>query len=184
MTLSALGIFSAAGAGGGGATGTYELIESYILGSNQSEVSFSSLATYASTYKHLQIRMVALGTTSVDNQFIRFNSDSGNNYNGHFLFGDGSSVGSTVYTPKSQIYIGNSSVTANQFTAVIVDILDAFSSTKNKTVRALYGSVGTPSVVQLISGAWFNTASLTSISVARLTNNYATGSRFSLYGLR
>jgi len=177
-----LGILSAAGAGG--VAGTYELIETYILGSNQSEVSFSSLATYASTYKHLQIRMVALGTTSVDNQIIRLNGDTGNNYNSHFLFGDGSSVGSGVYTPKDKIYIGNSSITANQFTAVVVDILDAFSSTKNTTVRALYGNVGTPNVVQLLSGAWFNTASLTSISVARLSNNYTTGSRFSLYGIR
>jgi hypothetical protein len=183
MTLSALGIFSAAGAGGG-PVGDYELIETSILTGNQSSVTFSNLGTYSSTYKHLQIRMVALGTTSVDNQIIQFNADTGNNYKAHFLFGDGSSVGSDVYVPVNKMYLGNSSVTANQFTAVVVDILDAYSTSKNKTIRAFYGNAGTPNVLQLLSGAWFNTASLTSVTVGRLTNNYTTGSRFSLYGIR
>jgi hypothetical protein len=183
MTLSALGIFSAAGAGGAGVLSDFELITSTILGSSQSSVVFD-VSTFASTYKHLQIRMVALGTTSVDNQFIRFNSDTANNYKSDFLFGDGSTASASAYTPKDKIYIGNSSVTANQFTGVVLDILDSFSSTKNKTTRALYGSSGTPNVVQLLNGTWANTATITSITVGRLTNNYATNSRFSIYGIR
>jgi hypothetical protein len=100
------------------------------------------------------------------------------------LFGDASSVGSGVYTPKDKIYLGNSSITSNQFTAVVIDLLDVYSTTKNKTIRALYGSSGTPNVVQLLSGAWFSTSSTTSLTVGRLSNNFTNGSRFSLYGIK
>lgn len=166
-------------------SGDYELISTSILASAAPSVTFD-VSSFASTYKHLQIRMVTLGTTSVANQIIRFNEDSGNNYRAHFLFGDGSSVGSSVYSAAafSQIYIGNSSVTANQFTATVVDILDAFSSTKNTTLRAFYGNQGSPNVVQLLSGVYLNTGPLESVFVGRLSNNFTAGSRFSIYGIR
>jgi hypothetical protein len=85
MSLFPLGILSAAGAGGVGAT--YELIESQILGSNQSSITFSSLATYASTYKHLQIRAAGKGSGNSfeeTNVNLRFNGDTGSNYSAHF----------------------------------------------------------------------------------------------------
>jgi hypothetical protein len=58
-----LGILSAAGAGGGGPLASdYELISTQILTSPQSSITFSSLGTYSSTYKHLQVRAVARST--------------------------------------------------------------------------------------------------------------------------
>lgn len=156
-------------------------LETVRLGSSAASVTFTNLGQY-SDFQHLQIRMVSNGST-LQNQFIQFNGDTGSNYKSHFLYGDGSSAGSATYSDNSKIYVGNSPNTANQFAGVIIDILDPFETTKNTTLRAFYGSTGY-NVVQLHSGAWFNTASLNSILIDQATGNYSSGSRFSLYGLK
>jgi hypothetical protein len=192
MTLSALGIFSAAGAGGGVSLSDYELISSTILGSSTSSVSFSSLGTYSSTYKHLQIRWTARSDRSgQDNDVlgITFNGDSGSNYAFHRLGGDGSSVFSEAGTSQTLPVFGYTvaagTTTSNSFGAGVIDILDPYSTTKNKTVRVLSGLVGGRSWVFLASGLWMNTASATSITLDQLYGpNFIAGSRFSLYGIK
>jgi hypothetical protein len=189
MTLSALGIFSAAGAGGG-PVGDYELIETQILGSSQASIVFSSLGSYSSTYKHLQIRATTRSTTASgsDGMGIRFNADTGNNYSQHGMYGGGS--GSPVsFATLNQPWgytaqIPAASATANQFNALVIDLLDPYSTTKNKTFRSFLGSTGTLNLVGLYSGAWFNTASITSITVLPFNGSFAAGTRYSLYGIR
>jgi hypothetical protein len=192
MTLSALGIFSAAGAGGAAFSSDYELISSTILGSSTPSVSFSSLGTYSSTYKHLQIRYTLRGDRASDAEGIicRLNGDSGNNYANHQLFGNGSSVGSGAQTSFSSFelhYTSAATTTANVFGSGVIDFLDAFSTTKNKTRRVSY-SMGVHSGfsgVYLISGVWMNTAAITSIAFTpQFGSNWVTGSRFSLYGIK
>ena len=188
MALFPLGILSAAGVSGAVAS-DYELITTNILGSAQSEVVFSSLDTYASTYKHLQIRAVARDTRSGfagSNLQARINGDTGNNYAVHLLDGNGSSVGSVAAANHPLLLISDipgATGTADSFGAAVFDILDAYSTTKNKTVRALGGVVGNYNVVSLRSSARFNVASITSITLFGLGNLVA-GSRFSLYGIK
>ena len=183
-----LGILSAAGAGG--VAGTYELIETQILGSAASSITFSSLATYASTYKHLQIRYVARESSTGLNTFMRLNNDSGNNYSEHQLYSDGSGIGSTATASVNKPFIGSmasSTDPTNTFGAGIVDILDAFSTTKNKTVRTSSGNspgVTASRYIFLRSFAWYSTASLTSATVYPTSADFVAGSRFSLYGIR
>jgi hypothetical protein len=183
-----LGILSAAGAGGVVSAGSYELIESYILGSSQSSVTFSSLGTYSSTYKHLQLRMTARQDSNSNVLQLRMNGDTGTNYRNHRLTGTGSTVvsgdsgaGTSIYT-----YTGAASGdTANVFSANVMDLLDAFSTTKNKTIRQLAtNGVGIYDEISLDSGAWFNTASITSLQILPATSNWIAGSRFSLYGIK
>jgi len=190
MTLSALGIFSAAGAGGGAFASDYELIESYILGSNQASVNFTGLGTYSSTYKHLQVRMVTrtVRTEINDSVISRFNADTGSSYAWHRLIGNGSSVSSSSGT--SQSYILNDATAGNTFTTngffpAVIDILDPYSTTKNTTTRTLIGGAGSYNAIQLNSGVWLNTASVTSFQLLPLNSaNFLTGSRFSLYGIK
>jgi hypothetical protein len=190
MSLFPLGILSAAGAGGV-AGETYELIETQILGSAQSSVTFSSLATYASTYKHLQIRAAGKGSGNSfeeTNVNLRFNGDSGSNYSYHFLNGLGSSATSGAGTSATLMNVGkfaDSGVATAIFGAIVIDILDSYSTTKYKTVRSLYGKYSSASYPRLglYSGNWMNTNSLTSIEVLP-DGNFVTGSRFSLYGIR
>jgi hypothetical protein len=170
-------------AGSGAVASDYELIETQILGSSQASVVFSGLGTYSSTYKHLQVRMTSKATGSAT-IFGTFNGDNGANYVSHRLFGNGSSVTSDAHTSRNNFFGGNNedgSITSS-FSAGVLDILDAFSTTKNKTTKSFSG-VSTP-FVMLQSGAWLSTASITSITLAPNLNSFLTGSRFSLYGIR
>ena len=185
--LIPFGVLSAAGAGGAG--GNYDLIETVILDTAASSVTFSSLATYASTYKHLQIRMAAqiTGTaTTAVGMNVRLNGDSGSNYAYHVTQGQGTSVASTVETNKSTMIIQNvlpRSSETNKFGAVVIDFLDAYSNSKNTTIRALHGCLSGGEVsIGLSSGLWMNTNALTSIELSQVDLNI--GSRFSLYGIR
>jgi hypothetical protein len=192
MTLSALGIFSAAGAGGGVAGGgAYELIQSSILGSDQATIDFTSLGTYSSTYKHLQLRIVSRGSNSNPwTQYrLRFNGDGTTSYDRHFFFGSAGTVGATAHVNDSgfldgQTQTGNSG-TSGAFGASVVDILDAYSTTKNKTLRNFGGRrPGGDDPIIFGSGLWRNTGSITSMEITNTAGNFLTGSRFSLYGIK
>jgi len=76
---------------------------------------------------------------------------------------------------------------ANVFGASIFDILDFSSTSKNTTARASTGLLtgSTTNLIELNSGAHFNTSAVTSLKIQDLTgNNLVTGSRFSLYGIK
>ena len=178
-----LGILSAAGAGG--VAGTYELISTTILGTAQSSVVFD-VSSFASTYKHLQIRATGRNSSSNGEMFLRLNADTGNNYSTHALYADGTGPYSIAASSTSQIRAGATSLSSDSasiFGTTILEILDAFSTTKNKTTRSLSGRTGSNQVL-LISGAWYNTASTTSITLLTGANDFVSGSRFSLYGIR
>ena len=178
-----LGILSAAGTGG--VASDYELIETSIVsGSSTGSVVFSNLGTYSSTYKHLQIRGAAKTNQAdvFDLIRVRLNGDTGNNYARHALTGNGVSVASGGVSSTSFVNFGSQgNSTANSFGGFVFDILDAYSTTKNKTTRALAGA----SEIRLSSGLWMNTASITSVTLSpEFGSLLIAGSRFSIYGIR
>jgi hypothetical protein len=188
MALFPLGILSAAGAGG--VQGDYELISSEILGSAQASVVFD-VSSFASTYKHLQIRYVARTSRAsvFDGGRLKFNGDTGANFDDHGLFGNGSSVGSFAQlNATTGINFGNTpgaNATANVYAPGVIDILDSFSSTKNKVIRELSGVNSSSPAVALVSGSWRNTNAITTIAISpNVGPNWVAGSRFSLYGIR
>jgi hypothetical protein len=172
----------------------YELISTQVLSTTSTGISFSSLSTYASTYKHLQLRVVVRsGTATGAAGDMRFNSDSATNYRSHSLLGDGTSVSSGDSTNSGVggqalvDFVDFSPNTSNGWTVTTIDILDAFSTSKNKVARQLGGrhadGVGIYQVY-LRSGVWFSTAAITDISLYPRTQSFGSGSRFSLYGVR
>lgn len=169
-------------------SGSYELITSQILTGSQTSVTFSNLGDYASTYKHLQLRVVARDTRSASLSFyrLRFNSDSGANYQFHRLMGTGSSVISGAFTGTTEVmpgYVASASSASGVFGATIIDVLDAFSSTKFKTTRSLTGFGGAVEF-GLFSGCWRNTNSITSLSFVTESGDFIANSRFSIYGVK
>jgi hypothetical protein len=182
MTLSALGIFSAAGAGGAAPAGDYQLISTTILGSAQAAVSFN-VSGLGSTYRHLELRSVERHTSATTADFGTITINGTNGDETHFLVGTGSSV-FTGRDGTLLAYSTGANAVANNFGARILSIVDAFSTTKNKTLRTFYGYVD-PSITigGLQSGLWENTAAMTSITTTS-QSTYAAGSRFSLYGIR
>jgi hypothetical protein len=164
--------------------GSYDLLATEILTTTTASVTFSSLNTLAAGYQHLQLRAVV---TTVDNSrdvFIRFNSDTGNNYTRHHLVGNGSSVASGASINRSTLPVfglidgTNSSIPS----AIVSDILDPFESTKFKTVRSLSGRSATE--IELMTGLWRNTDPVTSLTVLLNSSSFNTGSRISLYGIK
>ncbi len=176
--------------------GSFDLLETTVLTGSQASVEFTNLISkYSSSYEHFQIRAVArstaaevltglrvrLGTTSID---------SGNNYASHQLYGYNGAVASQNSTSVSWIFgaaVAGANAGSNIFGASVVDLLDPFSTNKNKTGRTLGGvsaGTGTSAYVALESGAWFNTAAVQQIAVLPASGSWATYSRFSLYGLK
>jgi hypothetical protein len=178
-----------AGSGGIAFESDYELIQTQILGSTTASVTFD-VSTFASTYKHLQIRMVARDNRAVDvnNTFFRFNSDTGTNYSYHLLAGTGSSVISDSGVSQDFGVAGTSIGTSgisNSFSPSVLDILDPFSTTKNKTTRSLSGVNSSASQVRVWSSNWRSTASVTSLNLFPSSGaSFIAGSRFSIYGIK
>jgi hypothetical protein len=170
-------------------TSSYESIATALGTGSSSTLTFSSLGTYASTYKHLQIRLFGRNTTSATNSGIniRFNGDTGNNYAFHYLVGDGSSAaaggsGSLSLGILNEIPANNA--TANAYGVLVIDILDAFSSTKNKTVRSLGGyDLNGSGKAGFYSSAWFSTSSITSITLGS-DNYFNSTTQAALYGIK
>ena len=190
MSFILLGILNSQAAGAPGGAGDYQLLETTVLGSDTASVTFSSLnSTYGSDYKHLQIRFTGRTDTSGANTIrMRFNSDSTSSYARHFLLGNGSTVSSPSATSQTEMSAGSipdSADDAGNFGGSVVDILDPFSTSKNTTIRALYGHTGGGNNIHLTSGLYFKTDAITSFELFESGgNNFVTGSRFSLYGLK
>ena len=188
-----LGILAAAGFRPPTAAGAYEHIETYTVGAGGIASVTFDVSSYSSTYQHLQIRAVSRGSNTAnayENIDLRFNGDTGNNYAWHLLSGYVSGVISENSTSTNRILAGISAgakLSSGIFSPAVIDILDPYEA-KNKTIRHLSGSdrpTDSEQRVSLGSGAWFNTASVTSIVLApRSSSAWAQYSRFSIYGLK
>lgn len=189
MSFTLLGILNsqAAGAGGGAA---YDLLETTVLASSASSVSFTGLDAYTD-YKHLQIRATVRRTTAANGLyscFLRFNSDSGGNYADHFLEGTGSAVQSSGGGSRNRILIDGVGVgdtnTAGIYAGMVLDILDFSSTTKNTTTRTLAGvPTDTDKAIFLQSGLYNQTSAITSLEFG-INADLQSGTRLSLYGIK
>lgn len=166
-------------------SGAYDLLETTILDSSASSVSFTGLGSYTG-YKHLQVRSVQTGTgfgSGAVELFAQFNADTSASYAHHRLVGNGSSVSSNGASSVTAIFAGF--VGADFPTATVMDILDPFSTSKNTTVRCLSGGLTGPDEIHLNSGLYNNTSAITSVQLfPRSGGSFVAGSRFSLYGIK
>jgi hypothetical protein len=169
--------------------GSYESIATVTVGSSgSSTITFSSIP---STFTHLQLRAIARSarTEPEDYVYLRFNSDTGNNYAWHDMEGSGSSLTAQAVSSTAQIFtlfITTANSSANIFGAGVIDILDYANTNKYKTVRTLSGDDKNGSgYVVFGSGLWQNTNAVSTIT---LTNHGATNfqqySSFALYGIK
>jgi hypothetical protein len=151
------------------------LISTTVLAEAASSVTFD-VSGLGSQFKHLKLVISARSSnsgTDLDESIIRFNSDSGNNYSNHQIYGtNGLAVTSTGQSGISytNVFIVSKAENADTFAGVEIDILDAFSTSKNKTLRALSGYYTSSSsyrnLITFRSGAWFSTSAINSIYIA------------------
>jgi len=164
-------------ASSGGVASSYESIATYTIGSGgSSSITFSSMGT---GFTHLQIRIMSKGSGLVNPTMI-FNADTGANYADHVLYGDGATAASSANINYTVMLLP--AVSSAQPGCMIIDILDAFNTSKFNTVRALGGFDANGSgYVQLFSNLWRSTTAVSSINFAGTT--FAQYSSFALYGV-
>lgn len=167
--------------------GAFESIATVTVGSGgASSIEFTSIP---GTYQHLQIRMISRNSSTGSRVNVRLNSDSGSNYNGHYLFGDGASASAGVSggggTTNELVLMPTSTSTASVFGGAILDLLDYGSTTKNKTWRSFTGQDFNGSgAVAIYSGLYRSTSAITTIALLPSGSNFAQHSTAALYGIK
>ena len=169
-------------------TGFVSIATTTVGAGGSSTITFSGIPQ---VYKHLQLRFFA-GTnraapTNRDSYKVRFNSDTGANYSEHYLYGDGSSVGSGGAASTTSINQGT--VGGGGFFGVsILDILEYTNVNTYKTTRALSGvsdNTGGFGLVDLSSGNWRSTSAITSITLSvGVGTAFTQYSQAALYGIQ
>lgn len=166
--------------------GAFELISTTSGSGSSSSITISSIP---STYKHLQLRFSAIGTTDAyQNIRIQFNGDTAANYSWHAMYGQNNSgqAGNTTSANWIKAAPGDTGLTTLPNTGII-DVLDYADTTKFKTSRQFtgtYRSTGYYGDVGLGSGNWRSTSAINSITFFVASANFATTTRLSLYGIK
>lgn len=157
---------------------TYELITSYTVPSNTTSVTLSSIP---STYTDL----VIVGNYKVVNGggvgfSLRFNSDTGNNYEFMGFAANGSANSGNYGQPYNMSYVAIA--LDNPLTTTVAYVNDYATTGKYKTILAHSGNSGFNSAY---TGNWNNTASaINSVTfVCDGGSNITAGGIFTLYGI-
>jgi hypothetical protein len=155
---------------------TYEPLATTTLGSNQASVTFSSVS---SSYTDLVLVCNAIITTGGDNFVINFNSDTSTNYSVTRLTGNSSSATSSRATNQTVLQCAGVGTTRQN---IIIHMLGYSNSNTYKTVLTRYNDAG--GTVAMNINSWRNNAAINNILISTSGSTFATGSIFSLYGIK
>jgi hypothetical protein len=167
-------------------TTAYNSIATYTAAGGESSFTFTSIPQ---TYAHLEVRILSRRPSGSSHVIaLQMNSDTGANYSWHNAYSNGSLAFAGAASASTYIdtfWPNTGSNLSNQFGAGTIDILDYSSSTKNTTVRSLGGGDHNGSgSIYLTSGAWYNTAAITSLTIFFRGDTVVAGSSFALYGIK
>jgi hypothetical protein len=157
-------------------TPTYIALATTTLALPDAEVVFSSIP---GTYRDL-ILLIDGASITTDTVGVRFNGDTGNNYNSVMMQGDGSSATSSSWTSVSQAYFG---VMSDSRTNAILQFMDYSATDKHKTFLARQNTAAARTRAH--ASRWANTAAITSITLGHFNpvTTFSAGTTFSLYGV-
>jgi hypothetical protein len=156
---------------------TYEAIATQTLGSAAATVTFSSIP---GTYTDLVIVVNGILSSGDNSLGMRVNGDTGSNYSSTALYGNGASAASLRQTSDTRMYLGRATSVDNSTSLIYVQ--NYSNTTTNKTVLSRGNST---QIVMATSNLWRSTAAITSITLSDYaSNNFLTGTTFSLYGIK
>jgi hypothetical protein len=166
----------------------FESIATVTSSGSSGDMVFSSIP---GTYEHLQIRGILRtnDTGTLNNQRMRFNSDTGSNYAFHVLSGNGTTVSASATTSATSINDfmrgASDSLTSGIYSAAVIDILDYAKTSKYKTIRVLQGTdINSGGVIGITSGLWQSTSAITTITISPSGGTAIQYSTFALYGIK
>jgi hypothetical protein len=165
-------------------------------------VTGSALASYdtntrlggniTSIFKDLLLVVQARSTTAATNDTLnlRFNNDSGANYDVEEQHASAGTVGSSEAVAATQAFQANTvpaaSVAAGIFSQTSIEIANYTGTTAQKTVNTRHsGKTGTASgniTVSQVSAFWRSTAAITRLSLFLTLGSFELGTRITLYG--
>jgi hypothetical protein len=163
---------------------TYEPIATTTTTSASPAITFSGISQ---NYTDL-VLIVSIRANSTPTSFgtgIRFNSDTGTNYSRTVAYGTGSTTASFNSLNQSRIFFSAGSTNANQFNVIRLNIMNYSNSTTYKTVIARNDDIS--DVTSMTAALWRSTSAITSLTITPYDDNstgFATGSTFTLYGIK
>jgi hypothetical protein len=166
---------------------TYSPIATTTLGSTATEVSFTSIS---GSYTDLVlVSFIKPSNTDSPALLCEVNSDTGSNYSGTFLYGDGSAAGSNRlssqarFTLARQYGLGDSTTNTANF---ITNFQNYSNTTTYKTIINRSNTPGgsTYKGVETSVGLWRSTSAITSIRIFVTVGGFASSSMFTLYGVK
>lgn len=171
----------------------YNKISENILGGTATTVTFSSIPT---KFRHLRAVVMARGDAAAQ-QFVtvsmRFNNDSGANYDNLQLYGSGSGSGAIEALNGTGIIIGDMpgpttvSGSVAYFTIDIPWYNDSTFWQGSISQKTLMSQTSGGQANQLWrksrAGRWRNTAAVTRLDFVSASGNFIAGSSFAVYGV-
>ena len=156
-------------------TPTYTPLATVTLASTSTSITFSSIPA---TYRDLRLIISVPPSGAGPRMILRFNGDSGSNYSGVRMFGNGSSATSNT-SGGGEAYVLDASNTGGAL--VKVEVMDYSATDKHKT--QLIRMDDAAAITFAIANRWANTDAITSILVGSTINSYPVGTVVSLYGI-
>jgi hypothetical protein len=158
---------------------TYEPIATYTVPSAAANYTFSSIT---GTYTDLLVIVVGNSTAAAD-LFMQVNGDTGSNYSTTQLSGTGSSALSQRSSNRTNFNVNFNAYMSTTVAANYVIQIQNYSNTttyKTMLARSSNANQGVDATV----GLWRNTAAITSVTLIANGSTFATGSTFTLYGIK
>jgi hypothetical protein len=148
------------------------------LGSTATSVTFSSIS---GAYRDLLL--VIGGTIGLPGTAkMRFNNDSGGNYNYVTMFGTGSTTGSGNYASSTEHQLQFNGVWWSTVGSLKIQVFDYSATNKHKSTLVRNDSAAY--ATEALAGRWASTAAITSLQVSTFSaDTFAAGSTFALYGV-
>lgn len=160
---------------------TYDKIATQTLGSSAATVTFSSIDT---TYTDLYV-VVNAGVTGSGDAYMRVGNgsiDTGSNYSRTWMIGNGTAASSNRETSGTFFYLNVNGINASDRITYNISLNNYSNTTTNKTV--LFRNVYSITDVLAAVGLWRSTSAINTINFVRTANAWATGSTFTLYGIK
>lgn len=159
---------------------TYEPIQTQTLSSASADVTFGSIPQ---TYTDLVLVIAASPTSNGVTGYMQVNSDTGTNYSMTGVRGNGTDVASYRASNNGNFwfdYAGNTNT--GTISVSTIHFLNYSNTTTFKSNIVRQGNQG--DVVELLAQLWRSTSAITSIRLYWSSGNFASGSTFSLYGIK
>jgi len=158
---------------------TYTPITTQTLSSSQTTITFSSIS---SAYTDLRLIAMPFSTVNGMNYQFQINGDTGSNYSYTAIRANGAAASASQTTNGSFFDNLNMGVYTTTPHIYRYDLMNYSNATNNKTVLMRFDEISGFTAVSV--GLWRSNSAITSITLTAITNQFASGSVFTLYGIK